>query len=114
MFSARISGVIFTKLNSRFVNPKQNKPQTKKNLFLQAVLTLTRELRFVENEFHYLKDNQERERMGLSLKFVGRRLLELVDELIDTVDTKEWRKDNLHLLKQNKEESVSATIKLNK
>lgn len=77
------------------------------------MLTLTRELRFVENEFHYLKDNQEREKMGFSLKCVGRRLLELVDELVNILESKEWKRDYLHLL-NNKEESVTATIKLNK
>ena len=82
------------------------------------MLNLTRELRFVENEFHYLKVTQERERMGYSLKYLGRRLLELVDELVNIMETKDWKRDNLPLLDKaamnNKEEStVSATIKLN-
>ena len=34
----------------------------------QAVLNLTRELRFVENEFHFLKEPQDRKQMGYSLK----------------------------------------------
>ncbi len=51
-------------------------------------MTLTRELRFVENEFHYLKDNEERAKMGNSLKFIGRRLLELIDELVNILETK--------------------------
>jgi len=83
--------------------------------YLQAVLTLTRELRFVENEFHYLKENQERERMGFSLKCLGRRLLELVDELINILESREWKRDNLQHVKslKCKEESVNATISVN-
>ena len=79
------------------------------------MLTLTRELRFVENEFHYLKENQERERMGFSLKCLGRRLLELVDELINILESREWKRDNLQHVKslKCKEESVNATISVN-
>jgi len=83
--------------------------------YLQAVLTLTRELRFLENEFHYVKDNQEAEILGKSLRYIGRRLLELVDEFIVKVCTKDWRKENYHWLKKaenNNEETVSATIKV--
>ena len=77
----------------------------------QAVLNLTRELRFVENEFHFLKEPQDRERMGYSLKYLGRRLLELVDELVNILETKDWKITNHHLL--NKEEAtVSATVNL--
>ena len=77
----------------------------------QAVLNLTRELRFVENEFHFLKEPQDRERMGYSLKYLGRRLLELVDELVNILETKDWKITNNHLL--NKEETtVSATVNL--
>jgi len=79
--------------------------------YLQAVLNLTRELRFVENEFHFLKEPQDRERMGYSLKYLGRRLLELVDELVNILETKDWKITNNHLL--NKEETtVSATVNL--
>jgi hypothetical protein len=79
--------------------------------FFQAVLNLTRELRFVENEFHFLKEPQDRERMGYSLKYLGRRLLELVDELVNILETKDWKITNNHLL--NKEETtVSATVNL--
>lgn len=81
----------------------------------QAVLVLTRELRFLENEFHYVKDNQEKERLGDALRLLGRRLLEVVDELVATMSTKEWRRDHSHHLKSKEgdvEESVSATIKL--
>ena len=69
----------------------------------------------MENEFHYLKVPQERERMGYSLKYLGRRLLELVDELVNIIETKDWKRDNLDKAAMiNKEESiVSATIKLN-
>ena len=80
--------------------------------FFQAVQALTRELRFVENEFHYVKGDEERERAGQSLKFVGRRLLELVDELIEIINAKDWRRDNSFYLGLNKDESVSMTIKL--
>lgn len=80
--------------------------------YLQAVQALTRELRFVENEFHYVKGDEERERAGQSLKFVGRRLLELVDELIEIINAKDWRRDNSFYLGLNKDESVSMTIKL--
>ena len=75
------------------------------------MLNLTRELRFVENEFHFLKEPQDRERMGYSLKYLGRRLLELVDELVNILETKDWKITNNHLL--NKEETtVSATVNL--
>ena len=82
------------------------------------MLTLTRELRFLENEFHYVKDNQDKEVLGNSLRYLGRRLLELVDEFIVRICTKEWRKENYQLLfppkktENNNEETVSATIKV--
>ena len=74
--------------------------------------TLTRELRFIENEFHFVKGDEEREKVGQSLKFLGRRLLELVDELIEIIDAKDWRRDNSFYLGLCKDESVSMTIKL--
>ena len=83
-----------------------------KQFYFQAVQVLTRELRFIENEFHYVKGDEERERVGQSLKFVGRRLLELVDELIEIINAKGWRSDNSFYLGLNKDESVSMTIKL--
>ena len=39
------------------------------------MLTLTRELRFLENEFHYVKDNQEAEILGKSLRYIGKLVL---------------------------------------
>ena len=93
-------------------------PSSKYFFFLQAVLTLTRELRFLENEFHYVKDNQEKEALGHSLRHLGRRLLELVDEFVTKVCTKEWRKENYQIVllnrktENNNEETVSATIKV--
>ena len=95
-----------------FVTPQVN------TFFLQAVLTLTRELRFLENEFHYVKDNQEKEALGHSLRHLGRRLLELVDEFVTKICTKEWRKENYQIVllnrntENNNEETVSATIKV--
>ena len=73
---------------------------------------LTRELRFIENEFHFVKGEEEREKVGQHLKFLGRRLLELVDELIEIINAKDWRRDNSFYLGLNKDESVSMTIKL--
>ena len=76
------------------------------------MLNLTRELRFVENEFHFLKVPQELERMGYSLKYLGRRLLELVDELVNILETRDWKRDNLSAMNNKEESSVTATIKL--
>ena len=76
------------------------------------MLNLTRELRFVENEFHYVKVPQERERMGYSLKYLGRRLLELVDELVNILESKDWKRENLTATNNKEESSVTATIKL--
>ena len=101
-----------------FVTPQVNTSSSFFFFFLQAVLTLTRELRFLENEFHYVKDNQEKEALGHSLRHLGRRLLELVDEFVTKICTKEWRKENYQIVllnrktENNNEETVSATIKV--
>lgn len=76
----------------------------------------------MENEFHYAKEGPDKEHMGDSLRYLGRRLLELVDELGARISSKEWKKQNIQFMNNIKrttsennndvEESVTATIKL--
>lgn len=80
--------------------------------YLQAVSLIVRELKFLEIEFNGAKDAKEKLVIGESLRYLGRRLLELTDELgplLGKQAKSEESNNNNNVVVQ---ESVSATIKL--
>ncbi len=77
--------------------------------FFQAIVCLTREVRFLENEFHYVKDNKEKISIGEHMRGAGRRLLELADEITPRIGTKDWREKNAGFIKTARSLLTPAT-----
>lgn len=47
---------------------------------------MTREIRYLEVEFHNAESEEQQDELGLNLRNLGRRLLELADEFVPMID----------------------------